>query len=391
MLPTQAAGARLSLIGFYALYFGTVGIVLPFLPAYLESLSLSVTQVGLLLSLTPLMALLSPHLWGHLADRTGRGGGVLSLLVLGTLVGFSPLLFVDHFPALVVTFATYAFFSSSITPVVDSLALQHVASAGGSYAHLRLFGSIGFILSSTLFGLAVERVGRTTVLAPLALFVMLAFWSLTLRERNAPKDTVHPLAGLQLLSNHDIRWFLAGTSLHWIACAPLNGTFSIHAISLGLSPSVVGISFAVGVAAEVAVMLLYPRLAERLAPRHLLALSFAASALRWAGLSLTSSPGLIVALSLIHGLTFGSFYLASVAFMARRVPAHLRASGQGLFAAATFGLGGLVGFASSGAGYDWLGGHRLFAVAGLVELFAAALVLRISPAETAPGRDSLGG
>ncbi|HSP80989.1 MAG TPA: MFS transporter [Myxococcaceae bacterium] len=391
MLTTQAAGGRLSLIGFYALYFGTVGIVLPFLPAYLESLALSVTQVGLLLSLTPLMALLSPHLWGHLADRTGRGGGVLSLLVLGALAGFSPLLFVDRFPALVATFAAYAFFSSSITPLVDSLALQHVARTGGSFAHLRLFGSIGFILSSTLFGLAVERVGRTTVLAPLTLFVALAVWSLTLKERSAPTETVHPLAGLQLLRNPDLRWFLAGTALHWIACAPFNGTFAIHTIALGLPPSVVGLSFGLGVAAEVAVMLLYPRVAERLAPRHLLAISFAVSALRWAGLSLATSPGLIVALSLIHGMTFGAFYVASVAFMARRVPPHLRASGQGLFAAATFGLGGLVGFASSGAGYDWLGGHRLFAVAGLVELVAAALVLRISPEEPAPGRASLGG
>jgi PPP family 3-phenylpropionic acid transporter len=45
----------------------------------------------------------------------------------------------------------------------------------------------------------------------------------------------------------------------------------------------------------------------------------------------------------------------------------------------TFGVGGLVGYASSGAAYDWLGGHRLFAVAAVLELAAVVLVLQASP------------
>jgi PPP family 3-phenylpropionic acid transporter len=186
---------------------------------------------------------------------------------------------------------------------------------------------------------------------------------------------------LRLLSHRELRWFLAGTALHWIACIPYNLTFSIFIVSLGLPPSVVGISVGLGVAAELGVMLLYPRLADRIAPRHLLALAFVASALRWGGLALATSAPAIVALSLLHGMTFGAFYVTGIAFLARRVPPHLRASGQGLFSALTFGLGGLVGYTTAGAGYDWLGGHRLFAVAGVLELAAAALVLRISPEE----------
>jgi PPP family 3-phenylpropionic acid transporter len=379
MLPIQAAG-RLPLIGFYALYFGTVGIVLPFLPAYLESLALSVTQVGLLLSLSPLLALGAPHFWGHLADSTGRPSLVLTGLAAGSCVAFFPLLFVDRFPALVATFTAYAFFASSITPLVDSLALQHVSQSGGSFAHLRLFGSLGFVLSSTLFGFAVDSMGRATVLVPLGLLAALTLWSLTLRDSGGPAADVpvHPLSGLQLLADRDLRWLLASTALHWIASAPYHGTFSIFVTSLGLPPSVVGTSVGLGVAAELGVMLLYPRVADRIAPRHLLALSFAIGALRWTGLSVARSPALIVALSLLHGMTFGAFYVASIAFVAHRVPPHLRASGQALFTAITFGVGGLVGYASAGAGYDWLGGHRLFAAAALLELAATALVLRIA-------------
>ncbi|HYO73400.1 MAG TPA: MFS transporter, partial [Archangium sp.] len=99
MLPSQATG-RIPLIGFYALFFSITGIILPFLPAYLKSLTLSVAQVGLLLSLSPLLALVAPHFWGHLADRTGRPHRVLTAVCAGACLGFIPLLFVERCPTL---------------------------------------------------------------------------------------------------------------------------------------------------------------------------------------------------------------------------------------------------------------------------------------------------
>lgn len=382
-LPPVAS--RASLAGFYFLLFGVVGITLPFLPAYLKSLSLSATEVGVLLALNPLMSLFAPPLWGHLADRTGQSGRILTVLALGALAGLAPIVAVDRFPALAATLMAYAFFSSAFTPLVDSLTLERVARMGGSYAHLRLFGSLGFVLSSFAFGLLVPRVDRTTVLVPVALLAALFLWSFTLRARATPGPGLHPLAGLRLLKHRDIRWLLAATGLHWLACAPGNGVFAIHVLALGLSPAVVGLSAGLGVLAEVAVMFLYPRVAERISPRHLLSLAFAASALRWAGVALTSSAPVLVALSLLHGLTFGAFYVAAVAFVARRVPEPLRASGQALFTAVTFGVGGLVGYVAAGAGYDALGGHRLFAVAAGLEVVAAMLVLRAAPPPPEPG------
>ncbi|MFL5346506.1 MAG: MFS transporter [Hyalangium sp.] len=385
MTPPQVAG-RTPLVGFYVLYFGTVGITQPFLPAYLRSLALSTTEVGLLLALSPLASLFTPPLWGHLADRSGRLGHVLTLLAVGAALCFAPLLSLERFPALVVALAAYACFASSITPMIDSLALKHVAQKGGSYAHLRLFGSLGFILSATTFGMVVRQVDRSTIIAALGLLTALAAWSFSLRSHTPPGTRPHPLAGLGLLRDHkDLRWLLAATCLHWMACAPFNGMLAIHVLALGLSPSVVGTAAGAGVAAEVAAMILYPRFAERIAPRHLLCLAFFLSALRWGGMALVSSPVPLVALTLLHSVSFGVFYVASVAFMARRVPEHLRASGQGLFAAITFGIGGLIGFSASGAGYSLLGGgHALFAVAGVVELVAAGLVLQASPTPSPP-------
>src|SRR5262249_50884743 len=107
--------------------------------------------------------------------------------------------------------------------------------------------------------------------------------------------------------------------------------------------------------------------------------AFAASSVRWMGMAAVDRSTFIILLSLLHAFTFGAFYIASVSHVASRTPPRLRASGQGLFVSVTFGIGGLLGSLISRLGYDALGGHRLFAVAGLVELAAAWLILRIKP------------
>ena len=192
---------------------------------------------------------------------------------------------------------------------------------------------------------------------------------------------MHALSGWRLLRGGKVTLVLVASCLHWIACAPFHGMFSIHVTdALRLSPSVVGFSAGLGVTMEILVMFAYPRFADRFAPRHLLFVAFAASGLRWLGLSLVDQAWAILALNALHGLTFGLFYVAAVAYVARQAPPHLRATAQALFVAATFGLGGLVGYLASGLGYDVLGGHQLFAVAAGLEVVAGVFALLLPPA-----------
>ena len=370
----EVAGA-VHLGGYYLLHFATVGIILPFLPAYYRSLGLSGAQIGVLLAMSPLLSMLAPPLWGHLADRTGRVDRVLSAVALGACLGFAPLLVVERYGLLAASCVAYAFFASSITTLIDSLTLRRVEVVGGSYSQIRLFGSVGFVASSTTYGLLVSQVDARAVWASLALMTGAFLWTLAIRTRTAPAPSMHPLAGLRLLRERDIAVLLASTALHWIASAPYHGTFAIHVTALSLPPSVVGLGAGIGVVAEIAVMLLYPRLFGRMQPRHLLCLSFVVSGARWLLMSVVEDAASMVAVQVLHGMTFGAFYTASVSFLAARVPPHLRASGQALFAAVTWGLGGLIGYTIAGVGYDALGGYRLFAVAAAAELVPAVLVL----------------
>jgi PPP family 3-phenylpropionic acid transporter len=374
-MPSSGRSARW-LGAYYFLYFATVGITLPFLPGYFVGLGLSATQSGILLSLSPLLSLVAPPLFGRWADLTGRRERVLLIVTAGSLLAWAPLSTVHTFAACAAVMAGYACFSSSIVPLVDSLTLEQVIRTGGSYAHVRLFGSVGFIVASVGFGAWAARATRATVLVPLVLFALAVGVGLLLPRAERASRSERPAPWRP---DRELLLLLAASCLHWIACAPYNGTFILHLTALGLPGWVVGVSAASGVAAEVGVMALYPRLSLRFRPRTLLAAAFLVSALRWVGMALAVRAGAVVALTVLHGLTFGLFYVAAVDAFSRRVPAARRASGQALFVAVTFGLGGLAGYLGAGAGFDWLGGARLFGVAAAVELLALGLVLALRP------------
>jgi PPP family 3-phenylpropionic acid transporter len=145
---------------------------------------------------------------------------------------------------------------------------------------------------------------------------------------------------------------LVAAGLHWMTTVPLRGFFAIMARDRGLDETAVGLLFVVGVAAEIAAFRLYPGLRARVSLRQLLIAALASTVLRLAGTAVAGSALFLGALQLLHALGFGLFWSASLEWLSRCTPPRLRHTGQSLFSAATFGLGGVVGTLGTGALYD---------------------------------------
>ena len=304
---------------FYLLYFLTIGVTLPFLPAYFGSLGLSASQIGLLLSVGPVFSLFAPPLWGQLADRTGRPGLVLLMLCLGCLFGYTVLLGASTFTTAVLSMALYAVFGSSVTAIIDSLSLGHLSRTGdlANYGHIRRWGSLGFVVATLAFGYSVAKIDRLALLVPMGFLAASAAWCAVTLARaprvmaaEGPKPSF--TAAAQLLQNRELVLLLVATTLHWVASTPYHGSLGTHYTAMGLAPWAIGLTAGVAVSSEVVVMTLWPRWSHRVSARHLLMLAFGVSALRWWGMAATSDVVWLTALSALHGLSFGAFYVASV-------------------------------------------------------------------------------
>jgi PPP family 3-phenylpropionic acid transporter len=190
-------------------------------------------------------------------------------------------------------------------------------------------------------------------------------------ERPAPRDM------LALLGDGRLWSLLGPAALHWASCAPYHLFFGVLVRDLGLPDDVTSAGMAIGVVAEIGVLLAFPWLERRFSLRTLLGVSMAASALRWVLTARATGAVTVAGLQALHGVTFGLFWGSAVRALGDLVPARLRATGQAVFGGVVFGGANAVGYALSGVGYDRLGGAaRLFDWAAGLELVAlAALAL----------------
>ncbi|MFN7135053.1 MAG: MFS transporter, partial [Myxococcales bacterium] len=381
-MSAPASRALLPIAGFYFCYYAAVGILLPFFPQHLRALGLSGAQMGLASAAGPLMALLSPPVWGFLADRTRRASLLLSIGAGSYTLALVPLLFAERLWQILPLLLLGALFSTPLPTLTDSLTLQHLGTRSGGFARIRLFGSLGFIGSTTVFGLVYD--GGAGFPPPVVLGALLCIGcafvvSLAVRGSGEHAPVPSPAEAWALITDRRIALLVASTCLHWLACAPYHMLFAVHVADLGLPPSVAGFGMGAGVAAEVAVMLAFPRLIRALPPPRILAVAYLASSLRWLLVGVVSSPVLLVLLQVLHGLTFGAFLLSAIAFLAENVPARLRATGQALYTSVTYGLGGILGYLSAGALYEAIGSRNAFFASAALEWAPLVLVLLLPP------------
>lgn len=343
----------------YFFYFMSVGISMPFFAPYLRGLGLSGRQIAAILSIVPLLNMGMPLFWAWTADRTRQHARILRGICLGACCGYLPLVAVKTFPAVVGSYLAFAIFGVGIGTLVDSLAIARVR-AGEDYGRLRVWGSIGYMTSAVgvgaLLTLRGSRPADRLVPALVACALLATFLAcLQLRGTGDSPARPHWNDVRALLRNPRFRFLLVVAPLHWIGCAPYNIFFGIFVRDRNLTPLVLGGALATGVLAEMMILLMFTRLRRRFTIEALLAAAFAGTIVRWLVVPFTASMGAVVALQLLHALTFGLFWGAGIALVADCVPASLRATGQSLYITSMLGVGNVLGYLATGWIYDRVG------------------------------------
>jgi PPP family 3-phenylpropionic acid transporter len=388
----MAPATRLRL--FYLLYYGNVGTYLPYFAAYLRGRGFSGEQIGTVQMLPSLLAPVAAISWASFADHRASPQRALRLSTGWAALAVLLLPFAREPWQVGAVVLLMSVGDRAVVPLADSITLEWCRDhPGTSYARIRLFGSIGFILLSLAVGRALTLRGDRPADLLVPIVVVLCVGGYALAARGAPASARHvdrPVARdlADLARDRRLHLLLAASALHWAACAPFHLLFGVFVRDLGLTADVTGAGMGLGVLAEIVVLLSFPRLEARLPLRALFAIAFVSSAVRWALLSRATGPAAIATLQLLHGLTFGLFWGSATRALADLVPARLRATGQAIFTAVVFGGGNAAGYALSGIGYDRLGGvGPLFAAAAVAELLALAVVLApLAPRGAVSGR-----
>lgn len=350
-------------------------IIISFLPLYFDDIGLTGSKIGLLLSMGPFAALIFQPLWGYLSDKYQTVKKAIIILLIGVLLTVSILFQTTNFYLLLPFMVLYYSFFSPIGALGDSLAQRTAIQLGISFGSIRTWGSIGFATTGIVGGYTLSVIGITNILYPYLFYTILSLVIVMkiadVKEESKPirlTDTKKVLKVKKFVLFIFFMLFITITHR-------TNDTYlGIFISSRGGDETLVGWAWFVAVSSE-AIMFATSRYWLRWF--HEITLIIIASMLytvRWFLFSMIDLPYVIISLQVLHGLTFGIFYLTGFQLVTKLLPKGLYTTGHLLYTSFFFGLSGIIGSLFGGTIIEFAGTAKLYFYMG-VTAFLGTLML----------------
>lgn len=354
------------LSAWYFFYFAFVGAFAPYFALYLRDIGQSAWEIAVLMTVPQVMRLLAPSLWGWLADAVGRRAAIVQLAALGAVLGFCGFFFTREYVPMLAAMALVWFFWSAALPLVEAMTLDRLAGQTERYGSIRMWGSVGFIVSVLALGMLLDSLPIAAVLwACLFILCSVLASAMTLRETQVATGGRAPPVGRRL-RRPEVLALLAACFFMSVAHGPLYVFFSIHLVEHGYDTMAVGLFWSLGVAAEIVVFMAMPRLMKRFTLHAILLASFALAVLRFLLIGWAAEHALALLFAqLLHGATFGAYHAAAMAALIRWFAPAQQARAQGVYGSISFGAGGMVGGLLSGQAWDVLGAGFTYSISAL--------------------------
>ncbi|BBO84094.1 MFS transporter [Desulfosarcina ovata] len=331
----------------YFLYFGAMGVFLPYFNLYCLKIGFSGFQIGTLSAVRSMVLIGFSLFWSILADRRGLRRPIYLFCSLASTALWSLFLLTTDFRCMLAITIVHGAFYAPLIAFLEAFAMDVLGRTKNHYGRTRAWGSIAFIAVVVVLGALIDRFAMRIIL-----FLVLAFSLVqALAAFSIPRATARPpvsvSADTRLLSAPTLV-FLVCAFLMLVSHGAYYGFFSIHLAELGHGGGFIGLCWALASGAEVVVMIHSGRLFARFSFKRVLVFSFFVAAVRWGILFTTRSTPVILASQLLHAITYGAFHMAGILYMDELAPPAEKTLGQALNNAVTYGLGLTVGFFVSG-------------------------------------------
>lgn len=332
----------------YLLTNMSTGLVSPYLNLHLARIGLTGAAIGLIGAASPLGGIIGPPVVASLSDARGQVGPVVAVAMVVAALMISIVVWVSNPWIIAALIFGFGVSMMSVAPLMDTTALKYLGERRNLYGRLRAWGSLGFMLAASSGGILAARFE----IRHLLMFSVILMAGAALFARHLPgsdpaaKTETGMVKGLKGLSranfNPNFLRFAIIVVFGQMAETTQYTFFAIHIDRLGLESTIIGLAWAVAVTSEVLLLWNMERLLAWLGVRTVVIVGFCGAALRWLLTSFTTDPTALIAIQVLHGLTFGAVYAGTVQFVHLAVPTRSQASGQALLAGGRAAFAGVI-------------------------------------------------
>jgi len=356
--------------------------IYPFLPIYYERCGVTLAQIGIVTATSAIFGVFAKSAWGSFSDRVGRRKPFIALgctVFASTMIAYT---LISSFEA----FLTLAIFGSLLAPSSTALLAASVFELASPeakatmYAHYRIWGSAGWIITTSFVGKFISAYGiKAAFYLAAVLYLFATLNSLRIMESKkrqtlATRQTsVAPIK--ELIKDRRLPVFLIILTLLFTTFSMTSVFLPLYLDFLGASPELIGITFTAPAILEIPIMLYAGRLSDKIGRKTLIVMGSAVASLRYFLYTTTLNPLIILPIHSLEALTYAPADVASTTLISDILSLEKQGIGQTLYAIGVWGVAGTIGPFVGGFVSDMLGLHVMFHVASLLSIASTLLFI----------------
>lgn len=351
-----------SLASYYFLFFLSMSVVMPYTSLYFSDRGFSHTTVGLILSLWALVSIVAQPVMGMINDRVNNPRKIMMVCAIAAPVLSLGFYLMNGLAAILVLSVFFAWFQSSGGPIGDAMAVEIASQKGFSFGSVRLWGALSFALGTFATGILYEKYGYNDIFIyyiVLNTTLCLAIMLLPATQITRRRVTLFGQMG-EVVRNKRFMVFVV-TSMLMMMSASINMNFlPLYFKEMGFNKSWIGSAYAIAAIIEVPMFWVATKLSKRIGRYQLLCVAAFIYCIQFFAMYSFANVSLTLAVQLLNGIAFAFVAGTSVEIVQSYATDGTKATLQTVYAAATWGLGGIVGNAMGGMVVDRFGAQSLY-------------------------------
>jgi len=366
----------LRLGAFYFFYFAVIGGFQPYWGLYLQEQGFSPAAIGELMAIVMATRIIAPNFWGYIADHTGKRLQLVRFGAFMMLLVWLGVFWAREYWSLALVLLAYGFFQNAILAQFEAVTMAHLGERRERYSLIRLWGSLGFIVTGTGLGILFDHISVDSL--PIWLLACaLATWlsSLLVPDIKTPKRHEASDGLWTILKRQPVWAFFLAHFLLQFSHAPYYTFYSIHLEEHGYSRTEIGWLWGVGVLAEILLFLVMHRFMPWLGEMRLMLWSLLLAGMRWLVIGFMVDSHVAIWLAqLLHAASFATFHAAAMVLIYRHFGDGHQGQGQAIYSM-LWGVGVAIGSLLTGMVWAASTSAWVFAAAALMCLLAWAVLM----------------
>lgn len=365
---------RISLFNFF--YYWIVSMINAFLPLLFRFKGLSPAQIGIVLSVGPIVAIFSQPFWGVVSDKKQSVKNVIIFLLMATLITGLAVFFSPTMSLLILMMMIFHFFMSPIQPLLDSLSTVFAKEKRVSYGSIRVWGSIGFAIASFVLGTIIGIIGIQYLWIIYSIIIIgVLFIAIRLTDPIVERKPLTTKGFQQAFRNTRFLGFLIAILFIAIPHRMNDSMLAIYLKSLGASEGRIGLAWTFSALSEAPVVAIMYILMKRIPLLLLLGIASFFYTCRWFLYGLLTDPMMIIYSQALHSVTFAIFMVSALQYIATIIPEEMLATGQTAYYATFNGLATIIGSAAGGYLMEQFGGGFIYKMGSISALIGTLLFI----------------